>query len=100
LRGLNIDSVDIDCGVSNTDIIFGNESVDVDISSGVSDFNFEFTEDVGIVVEAKGGLVDVKLKDFTRIDDRYYSPNYVRGEEMIRINVDSGVTSITGRILE
>jgi len=93
-RGLDIRKVDISQGVSDTRIVFGDYPTKAYVEGGVSDVDFEFAEDSGVVIEVDGGLLDKDFDGFERRDGKYYSEGYVEGGDNIEVRFEGGVTDL------
>lgn len=97
LRDLDVRRVNISEGVSNTRIVFGEGPVAVFIDGGVSNVDFEFLRDSGVVIRVDGGLLDRDFEGFEKRGGDYYSEGFVEGGENIVIEFDGGVGNLNSR---
>lgn len=95
MRGLEVDEISIDSGAVSTKITFDDYPTNVEIDMGVSDMELLFPENSNVEIQIDGGAISVNLKDFTKEGKTYYSPDF-KEENIIKINIDAGATSIKG----
>lgn len=100
LRELNIEELNIESGATDTEIYFGKYPTLVDISAGVSNINFYFPENISIEIESDGGVSSLTFKDFKKVGNKYYSPNFNEVENKILIKISSGVSTINGEVIK
>ncbi|MFC2134872.1 LiaI-LiaF-like domain-containing protein [Bacteroidota bacterium] len=100
LRGLKTDELDIDSGATSTKVIFGLYSTAVEINTGASELNLKFPEEAGVKIEIDGGAIGTDLPKFKKLGSTYYSDDYDEKEVQIKINIDAGATSISGKFYE
>jgi hypothetical protein len=102
LRGMLLEGVDIDGGVGEITLYLPAEGdFDVDISGGVGEVTVFVAADAPIRITVDGGLGNTSIdSDFLRRSDAYVSESYEAGGDVIDLNIDGGVGSVTVRTIE
>lgn len=95
LRNLNIKELDLGFGASDVTIYFEND-IEASINCGASDIKLLFPKNKNIVIDSQGGLIDINLDNFKKINNKYYN-NYEAENQDIEIKIEAGVSSISGR---
>ncbi len=96
LRNLNVKELIINSGASHTEVYLGDKPINIDISTGASQINFHFPNDIGIRVESDSGASSLNFQNFSKIGNKYFSEDFNSSKEFINIKVSSGVSSING----
>lgn len=92
---LKLSKLDIDMGVSNLNLIFGDnqDNTKVDIDGGISNLEITIPENVGVRVDFDGGIKNTNINGlgWMKIGDYYVSPNYDEAEKKLELDVDTGI---------
>ena len=96
LSGLQVENLDMDIGVTGTEIKFARYPTDVVISTGASSIDMRFPEGYPVRIEVDSGITSIELSGFSKKDDVYFSPGFDDELEPITIEIDAGVSCITG----
>ncbi|MFP4111468.1 MAG: LiaI-LiaF-like domain-containing protein [Candidatus Woesearchaeota archaeon] len=94
LRDLNVRNLDIDCGMTSTEIIFGNSPTKASIKTGMSSFVMTFPEDSGVKIEVNSGFAAKDFDGFRKEGNIYYSEDYDENENNIEVKIDAGFSSL------
>jgi hypothetical protein len=92
---LKVSKLDIDMGVSNLKLIFGDNqsNTKVDIDGGISNLDMTIPENVGVRVDFDGGIKNTNIGGlgWRKTGDYYVSPNYDEAEKKLELDVDIGI---------
>lgn len=98
LREVRIESLDIDSGATSSAIVLGDNinEVEVNISSGASDFNVKIPTSFAIKVKNKSGLSGNNFNTFglKQNGDTWISQDYGQNDKVVIINFESGVSNL------
>ncbi|MEE9389730.1 MAG: LiaF domain-containing protein, partial [Candidatus Aminicenantaceae bacterium] len=97
LRGLILNSLDIDMGVGELTVDLSGEqkqSFDVSVDGGVGSATIYLPIDVGVRVEVDGGIGSVNAKSMIKDRGVYINDAYGKTEVTIDVEVDAGIGSI------
>lgn len=99
---LKISKLDVDMGVSNLNLIFGDnqDHTKVDIDGGISNLEITIPEDLGVRVDFDGGIKNTNISKlgWKKTGDYYVSPNYDEATNKLEIDVDTGIGKFDVRI--
>ncbi|MFC1741689.1 toast rack family protein [Nanoarchaeota archaeon] len=97
LTGLEVDTIDMDFGASETEIVFADYPTKVDIDAGAASIEMKFPEGASVRFDINGGAVSKDLDGFVKKGRTIYeSPGYNPDEPTIEIEINAGASSITG----
>lgn len=96
LRELKVNKIQINSGASSSKIYFANYPTETYIDCGLSEYTFYFPKDIGVEIDVDGGLLDTDFKDFKKVNEHYYSPNFDPNKENIKIIINAGTSSFKG----
>lgn len=98
---LKVEKLDIDMGVSNLNLLFGDkqEKTKVDIEGGISNLEITIPENLGTEIQINGGLKNTNIHDlgWRKLGDKYISPNYDEAEKKLEIDIDTGIGRLNVR---
>ncbi len=101
LKDLNVESMNINAGVSDLTIFFSDHSSEIDISSGASNIEFNFPSDVGFIIDTENVVSSNNFAEagLEEIDpNTFRSEEFEQQEEQIEIKVSSPASNITVNI--
>lgn len=97
LSGLALSRLELNMGAGETTVdMTGNWKNDVDaqIHGGVGRATIRLPKDVGVRVNAHGGLGAINADGFQRQDDAYVNEQYGKSPVTVRVEVEGGVGEI------
>jgi hypothetical protein len=102
LRGMTLEGINIDSGVGELTLYLpADGDFDVDISGGVGEVTVFVASDAPMRITVDGGLGNTSFdSDFYRHGDAYVSEAYEAGGDVIDLNIDGGVGSVSVRTIE
>lgn len=99
---LKISNLDIDMGVSNLNLIFGDkqDKAKVDIDGGISNLELTVPKNLGVRLDIDGGIKNTNISElgWKRMGDYYESPNYDETAKKLDIEVDTGIGKFDVRV--
>lgn len=99
---LKISKLDIDMGVSNLNLIFGDnqDNTKVDIGGGISNLEITIPDKLGVRVDFDGGIKNTNISKlgWKKTAHYYVSPNYDEAVNKLDIDVDTGIGKFDVRI--
>lgn len=100
LKNLKTNKLNIENGISNINLFYSNYPTKTNIKTGISDIQLYFPINSSILITINGGILDIDLKNFKKIGNRYYSKNYIENSNStIHININAGISKISGGII-
>jgi hypothetical protein len=97
LSGLNLTSLDVEMGAGRLDADLTGEwkkDANVTIEGGVGSATIHLPKDVGVDVEASGGIGAVRTRGLHEQDGEYVNDAYRKSPITLRVNVQGGVGHI------
>ncbi len=94
LTNLKVKNLEIQSGVSEINVIFGNYSTTAYIDVGVTNLNLSFPKNKGVKIMLDSGLQNINLQGFIKQNNYYINEDYDEINENININLDAGVSKI------
>ncbi|MCY6355898.1 toast rack family protein [Clostridium sp. ZS2-4] len=97
LSKLNINNLDIETGVGETTVdLAGNykNDVNVNIEGGVGEVEVYLPKNIGVKVEAKKGLGEIKANGFKVENHIYVNDSYGKTKNNIKVYVETGVGEV------
>lgn len=92
---LRVESLDIDTGASNLNLIFGDREkhTEIDLDGAASKVEITVPENIGVKVDFDGFLKDTNIEElgWTEMDSYYVSPNYEEAVNKLDIHLDMAV---------
>ncbi|SHJ69352.1 LiaI-LiaF-like domain-containing protein [Paramaledivibacter caminithermalis] len=99
---LKISKLDMDMGVSNLNLKFGDKQdyTKVDIDGGISNLEITIPENLGVKADFDGGIKNTNISGlgWYKSGDSYISPNYENAEKKLEIDVDTGIGKFDVRV--
>lgn len=99
---LKVEKLDIDMGVSNLNLLFGDkqEKTKVDIDGGIANLEITIPENLGVRIEIDGGLKNTNINKlgWRKTGGQYISPNYDEAKKKLEIDVDTGIGKLDVRV--
>jgi hypothetical protein len=95
-RGLNLRHLKVDAGVGEGRIDLSGTTADLtaDIEAGIGKLKLLLPSDVGVRVEAEGGIGHVRAKGLTRDDDAWTNEAWGKSKVSVRVNVEGGIGEV------
>jgi hypothetical protein len=103
LSRLSLTEFDLQMGVGDVEIDFtGERSSDINaiIRGGVGQLTVLLPRDVGVLVEASGGLVNITTDGLQTQGESYVNNAYGETETIIILNIEGGIGEIDLRVVE
>lgn len=99
---LKVKKLDIDMGVSNLNLLFGDrqEKTKVDIDGGITNLGITIPENLGVRIKIDGGLKNTNINKlgWKKTGGQYISPNYDEAEKKLEIDVDTGIGKLDVKV--
>jgi hypothetical protein len=87
--------IELNCGASDNEIIFGKRNANVFINAGASAFQLNFPKGAGVRIKNEGGANNFENKeDFELINNYYETKNYDVSSIKINVSLKTGATNI------
>jgi hypothetical protein len=95
-RGLNLRHLKVDAGVGEGRIDLSGTTADLvaDVEAGIGKLKLLLPSDVGVRVEAEGGIGHVRAEGLTRDGDAWVSEAWGKSKVSIRVNVEGGIGEV------
>lgn len=100
LRDLRIAKLDINGGVTDAKVIFGEYPTLAEFDIGVTAMNLSFPNTAGVIIKVDGGILDVNFERFYQNNDMYFSKDYDKKKYIIELDIDAGVTDLNAQFYE
>ena len=96
-RDINLKKLHIEGGVGKIDVDLTGKrgsDLDVDIHGGIGQAVIRLPKNVGVVVEAKGGIGAVTTNGLKKEDGSYVNDAYKRSQHTVHVTVEGGIGNI------
>jgi hypothetical protein len=96
-RNMNLRKLDLNVGAGQVNIDLTGErkqDLDVVIEGGVGEANIRLPKDVGVSVQASGGIGSIDTDGLKKEDDEYVNEAYGKSPASIHLTVQGGIGSI------
>ena len=94
LSGFKVETLDIESGASNINLVLPQYDSKIIIDTGVSNIGITIPKNVGATVNIDSGIAVKDLDDFIKKNGTYISHNYNESEFKTEIEIDCGVSNI------
>lgn len=103
LSALPVRNVEINMGVGELDLNLNGSykrDVDVAVHGGVGEARIKLPKNVGVMVDAAGGIGEIDVNGLEKRDGKYYNKIYDTARPVIRVRVRGGVGEIHLSVVE
>ena len=97
LRDIDVTRLNLDMGAGQVDVdLSGDRKSDMtaDIEGGVGEANIRLPKNVGVIVNASGGIGTINAQGFNHDGDQYTNALYGKSSVTVHVRVEGGVGRI------
>lgn len=97
LRDIDVTRLNLDMGAGQVDVdLTGNRKSDLnaDIEGGVGQANIRLPRDIGVIVNASGGIGTIEAPGLNHDGDQYTNAKYGKSPVTLHVKVEGGVGTI------
>lgn len=99
LRDVDLDTLDLDIGAADVEIVLPANAghTNVDIDAGATDIDIAVPDGVAALINSDSAISSIDIDDarFPKIGDAWQSPDYATAENRVKINIDTGASSVS-----